>query len=245
MSPMVPPTSPPSTTSPTDTPTLVPTVVPVPPPTTKPTIAPISPQPSRSPSAMPLVRPPVPPPRTTASPTKAPKSVPKTRAPVVNTPSPTQTTLCDPPLSIREWQSALFEIASSITPEAILLQRGTSQNQAFTWLIGEDAARVCPANRLDVVQRYVMATSYFSLGGDNWNVCSAAPTNGAPATPCPNGQRYLDRSNVCQWFNVTCDTDPNSIVGIILGTSIVPVCLLYHLCHCVLTLYPHCGTRWQ
>jgi hypothetical protein len=223
---MIPPTRPPSTAYPTGTPILVPS------PTTKPTIAPISTEPSRSPSSMPSILPPVPPPRTTAAPTKAPKSVPRTKVPVADTPSPTQTTLCNPPLSIREWQSALFEIASRITPENILLQRGTSQNQAFSWLIGEDAARVCPENRLDVVQRYVMATNYFSLGGDNWNVCSAAP-----ATPCPNGQRHLDRSNVCQWFNVTCDTDPNSIVRIILGTSIVPSdCCTTR--PCVLTLIP-------
>jgi hypothetical protein len=214
MSPMIPHTRPPSTASPTDTPTLVPTVLPSPSPTPKPT------------------------------PMKAPKSAPRTKAPFANTPSPTQTTLCNPPLSLREWQSALFEIASSITPEDILLQRGTSQNQAFTWLIGEDAARVCPANRLDVIQRYIMATNYFSLGGGNWNVCSAAPTEGAPATPCPNGQRHLDRSNVCQWFNVTCSTDPNSIVGIILGTSIVPS-VFGSTCPYVLTLQPHCGTRWQ
>lgn len=88
---------------------------------------------------------------------------------------------------------------------------GTSQNSAFRWLVDLDGAQVCPENEIDVIQRYVMAVLYYSLGGDSWTKCSAEPSSA-----CEAGERYLSPANACQWFNVTCADDGN-IVEVILG----------------------------
>jgi hypothetical protein len=110
----------------------------------------------------------------------------------------------------------MLAILNRITPEAQILTRGTSQNNAFVWLVSDDAAMVCPEDELDVIQRYVLAVNYYSLGGNRWDMCNArsSPT----VSPCPGGIRHLSKANVCAWFNVTCAADGANVVGVFLGT---------------------------
>lgn len=127
--------------------------------------------------------------------------------------SPTQTTFCNPPITLAVRQEQILSILSEISPESQILTVGTSQNDAFAWLINVDTAQVCPEDRLDVEQRYVMALNYFQLDGDNWNVCSAM--NSPTPSPClDNQQRHLSEANVCQWFNVSCDSDGENIISL-------------------------------
>jgi len=110
----------------------------------------------------------------------------------------------------------LLAIVNDITPEAVILTPGTSYNEAFNWLVNVDSAQVCPENELDVIQRYIMAANYFIFNGDGWEVCNAelAPT---PAPCISDDQRHLSGSNVCQWFNVTCDEAGENIIAIEFG----------------------------
>lgn len=109
----------------------------------------------------------------------------------------------------------LFALLNDITPGAVILIPGTSQNLAFSWLVNDDEAQVCPENELDVIQRYVMAVAYYSLGGNNWNICNA---QSSPAVAsCLVGKRHLSGATVCEWFNVTCADDAN-VNSVVLGT---------------------------
>jgi hypothetical protein len=105
---------------------------------------------------------------------------------------------------------------NDITPESVILTTGTSQNKAFNWLINIDELNLCPSRTIDIIQRYILAVTYFSLGGDDWYRCSA-PANTNDTTACVDQDRYLSKANVCDWFNVTCSIDGN-ITGLILGT---------------------------
>lgn len=129
--------------------------------------------------------------------------------------------VCDPLVTLAQRQVQLLSILNRVTPKALILTPGTSQNQAFVWLVKDDLAMVCPQNILDVIQRYVLAVSYFSLGGNHWDKCNAASS--MTVAPCVRGERYLSGANVCNWFSVTCVTNGVNVVGVDLGRSgVVP-----------------------
>jgi len=138
-------------------------------------------------------------------PTSSPTGMPTTA-------NPTQLLVCDPPITLIQRQELILAILNNVTPESIILTPGTSQNTAFDWLVDIDGAQACPENEIDVIQRYVLAVLYYSLGGDSWTVCSAMSSS-----TCEDDARYLSSTNVCQWFNVTCAADGGSVVNVILG----------------------------
>ena len=135
-----------------------------------------------------------------------------------NTPFPTADDVCDPPLSVVERIEALLEIVSQVSSLSDIEAPTTPQFEAFQWLSTVDD--VCPEDRLDVVQRYILAVLYFSTDGENWENCRADGTG-----PCPAAaNRYLSSSNVCQWFETECDVngeiesiglDDNSLSGVL------------------------------
>ena len=146
-------------------------------------------------------------------------------APVVVTMTPTNTTktlvpaiqlVCDPPITVAKREELILSILNGITPESEILTTGTSQNRAFNWLINTDKLKLCPDRNLDIIQRYVVAVTYFSLGGDDWFMCSAF-SNSSDIATCIDQERFLSEANVCEWFNITCSID-GSITGIIQGT---------------------------
>ena len=109
-----------------------------------------------------------------------------------------------------------LSILNDITPESVILTTGTSQNKAFNWLVNIDELKLCPNRNMDIIQRYILAVNYYSLGGDDWFMCTASYNTNDTAT-CIDQQRHLSKANVCDWFNVTCSIDGN-ITGIVLGT---------------------------
>jgi hypothetical protein len=124
--------------------------------------------------------------------------------------------VCNPPITEQQRQEQILNILVQVSPPSVIEMPGTSQNDAFRWLIDEDPAQVCPEDELDVVQRYIMAVVYYSLGGDTWAECNAA-SSPTPA-PCSDAARYLSGANVCRWFGVTCNAASNTVIlGIILG----------------------------
>ena len=145
-------------------------------------------------------------------------------APVFKTAVPTTTKksivpvmqfVCDPPITIAKREELILSILNDVTPESEILTTGTSQNKAFDWVVNYDELKLCPNDIIDITQRYILAVTYYSLGGNNWFMCSAF-TNSSATTPCIDDEHHLTKANVCDWFNVTCSVDGN-ITGIVLG----------------------------
>jgi len=203
-SPTIDPTLQPTTFSPTTAPPITnePSTVQ---PTPAPVVQPITAQPTDEPTLEPTFEP-------TGQPMEA--QIFPTNNPTL---APTRTMVCNPPITLAQRQEEILAILNGVTPESVILTPGTSENDAFVWLLDEDSAQVCPEDELDVIQRYVMAVNYFSLGGDNWDMCNAL-SSPSPAPCIADQQRYLSEANVCRWFNVTCDSDDENIVAIALGT---------------------------
>ena len=148
-----------------------------------------------------------------------------TSTPIVMTVAPTNTTrtlvpvvqfLCDPPTTIAKREELILSMLNDVTPESVILTTGTSQNKAFNWLANIDELNLCPNRSMDIVQRYILAVVYYSLGGDNWFTCNASFKSNSTTT-CIEQERYLSKANVCDWYSVTCSIDGN-ITGIFLGT---------------------------
>jgi hypothetical protein len=81
------------------------------------------------------------------------------------------------------------------------------QGRATTWLIEEDSLLLCPDD-LDILQRWSLAVTYFSTGGDAWFQCSANPlavdSCGAVA-PFLNAARFLSGASECNWASISCE----------------------------------------
>lgn len=201
-SPSTPPSASPSTdpvVAESKSPSTLPTELPVVAISNSPSMSPTLPfHPTASPIPLETLNP-------TLSPFAAPTLIPTT--------VPTEVKVCNPPITASERQKRILDQLDSVSNQTSILTPGTSQNDAFNWLLNTDPAQVCPENEVDVIQRYVMAVTYYSLGGDNWEKCSASTSS-----LCEGSVRYLSGNGVCEWYNVTCLGD--SIAGIVLGTSL-------------------------
>jgi hypothetical protein len=192
-------------TPPSASPSIVPNVMETMSPSIPTTEIGISYSPSVSPTRpVQLTTPPVP--LETLNPTLSPSVAPT----LTPTTLPTEVKVCNPPITASERQKRILDQLVSVSNQTSLLTPGTNQNDAYNWLLNTDPAQVCPENGVDVIQRYVMAVTYFSLGGENWEKCSAS-TNSL----CEGSVRYLSGNGVCEWYNVTCLEE--RITGIVLG----------------------------
>jgi Leucine-rich repeat (LRR) protein len=79
---------------------------------------------------------------------------------------------------------------------------------ALEWLINNDAMRLCPSDH-NLIQRFVVATFYFSTGGDDWNECgrndSGKKRNDNGASKCEDGGKWLSSIPECLWRGIGCD----------------------------------------
>eukprot|EP00934_Nitzschia_sp_Nitz4_P006382 Nitzschia sp. Nitz4//NODE_159_length_47236_cov_74.723851//5205//7823//NITZ4_additional_000003-RA//-1//CDS//3329531728//6372//frame0 len=172
----------------TDSPSVTPLKVVTPLPSVSPTDAPTS-VPSTRPSRSPIA------PGSTYSPTVSPSAVPTMSPTVVTTPSPTD----DPFGSIQEMLSSTFpDSASDLNDPA------APQYQALDWLANDEyTLALLDLNRVRgrsleelnsrVSQRWVLATIYYSTGGESaWK----------------NTGRWLTSTNECDWaFVSSCDNN--------------------------------------
>ena len=141
------------------------------PPNQMPTTSPVTPSPNQMPTMSP-VAPETPPPTLvpTPVPTSSPTSYP-TASPAEGSPRPTG--------------SSLFNFLVGLSFDGgDALRNGTSaQHKAFTWLSADQKIESYTSNV--IVQRYVMATFYYSTNGDRWVM----------------NDRWLDGGDECQWFD--------------------------------------------
>jgi len=76
----------------------------------------------------------------------------------------------------------------------LILDEGTSQHKALTWILDEDGMNLTHTSR-NLVQRYILMVFYYSLSGDNWG----------------NKNGYGTDGHECDWFGVTCTTQSNKM----------------------------------
>lgn len=101
-------------------------------------------------------------------------------------PTPTALSFCD---TFNGTRKEAFETALvQITEGPILNNPATPQGAAFRWLMDDDPLQADPCEYLTVIQRYVLATLYFSTFGDAW----ATKTD------------WLTNTTECDWYGITC-----------------------------------------
>ena len=114
----------------------------------------------------------------------------------------------------------MFTLLSSVSEPEDIVDRSSTQNRAFNWLIFDDPAQVCPDEILNVTQRYVLALLYYSTNGNDWSACNSADANVvAPCGDAGGRTRFLDEANVCLWFLNDCNGD--TLTSIRLGTKLI------------------------
>jgi hypothetical protein len=86
-----------------------------------------------------------------------------------------------------------------------LLDPQSPQFQAMQWILNDDPLQLLASDKPQILQRYVLATLYFSTNGDTrWDSCG--PPSGT--TPCGNVvQRFLSGAPGCMWLGVNCDVN--------------------------------------
>ena len=83
------------------------------------------------------------------------------------------------------------------------------QYKAALWTADEDMFDAGDPSGTRMINRYALATIYFSLHGDDWFRC------GRGSTSCGDAE-WLSNSNECTWMDVEC-TDDNTITELFFG----------------------------
>jgi Leucine-rich repeat (LRR) protein len=159
---------------PSDIPTFSPSKNPTKMPTGFPTLSPsklISRAPTDSPSRKPSTTP-------TMPPTKRPSFVPSSPSPTKNPTMTPTNKIAIPNLSLLN-----FLIANSFDKGISLRDESSAQHKAFMWLSSNFKLETYDGRRK--LQRYAMATLYYSTDGDLWSM----------------NDRWLTDTNECSWFS--------------------------------------------
>jgi hypothetical protein len=94
----------------------------------------------------------------------------------------------------------IFAVIESVSGDPQLLrQPDTPQAKAINWLIGEDGLVRCP-DHPKLIQRWALATMYYSTNGDGWFQCS----NDEGAI---GDSRFLAPLDECLWAGIVCSID--------------------------------------
>jgi hypothetical protein len=123
-------------------------------------------------------------------------------------------------LSIHSRSQAILTLIGSLVsnPELTLVTQVGPQYQAFVWLVHFDDAILCPPSSKDnermvqrILQRYTLASLYFSMNGNEWTNCPSSRKFFDDSTRtvgvCDNAVRFLDESHECNWYGITCAGD--------------------------------------
>lgn len=75
-----------------------------------------------------------------------------------------------------------------------MLDASSAQGQAFQWIVADSSTSPCDS--LAVSQRFALATLYYSTNGDEWAF----------------NENWLSNEPVCEWFEVICFDDEETIL---------------------------------
>jgi len=139
------------------------------------------------------------------------------KAPVVPTASPT------PCIGTPD---DLLKILSQVSTLVSLETPNTPQNKAYLWLLSDPL--YC-YNDPKIIQRYIMALTYFSTGGEGWTNCGQnATTSACDTNKCKQTgtDRWLSDSSECDWCGANCNVTNHCITAIDLDsinqTGVIP-----------------------
>jgi len=120
----------------------------------------------------------------------------------------------------------LLKILSQVSTRASLLAPNTPQHKAYVWLSND---RVYCYNDPKIIQRYIMALTYFSTGGEGWTNCGQnATTSACDTSECKQTGRFrwLSDSSECDWCGANCNVTNQCITAIDLDsinqTGVIP-----------------------
>jgi len=120
-----------------------------------------------------------------------------------STEEPTNNDLEDPEETKQE---KLVKIFNSITDENQLLEDGSPQNMALSWLVGDDTFQKITTTDADCLERYIAVVLYFSTEGKYWN----------------DDLNFVQNTSVCEWrkedVGVECNLD-GEIISIIAANN--------------------------
>mmetsp|Transcript_21265 Transcript_21265/g.52679 ORF Transcript_21265/g.52679 Transcript_21265/m.52679 type:complete len:357 (+) Transcript_21265:132-1202(+) len=92
----------------------------------------------------------------------------------------------------------------TVSDASALTNPYTSQFKAREWVDKNDPAIICSMNKKRIDQRYRLALLYYELGGSSWTRCKAEDdVDDSTEEECP-GNRFLDKSNECEWYGMIC-----------------------------------------
>jgi hypothetical protein len=98
-----------------------------------------------------------------------------------------------------------FIISSGISVPSVLGDASSSQNEALRWMSNDVLSMkyLDERNSPALLQRYTMATLYFSTKGDGWNQCGRVNIQ----SHCLDGSQslWLSSETECNWAGVTCN----------------------------------------
>ena len=181
-----------------------------------------TPSPTESPSFSPTTIPTMTP---SLSPSKRPSQNPTNMPTNLPTPSPTAAALpCGLSEAARKTQIIKILNVQSVNPNS-------PQDLASNWIIDNDDLYLCPDNEKAIMQRYVAAVLYFSVGGGTWNQCNAPRDLDNPASieraneECrirtstfpdltSGSNAWLTPSNECEWGGLACLPDGSTIAEV-------------------------------
>jgi hypothetical protein len=115
----------------------------------------------------------------------------------------------------------LLDILSKVSTRADLLRTGSPQNDAYNWLLKDKL--YCYSDP-KIIQRYIMALTFFSTDGDKWKncgedgPCDPAICKDKGRKPRLGTNRWLSNGTECEWCGAACNTTNKCITDIDLGT---------------------------
>lgn len=140
---------------------------------------------------------------TTPSPTETPSQSPSAVLPTAPTIAPTTT-------SFGKFLTTLESHYDGTGQpfDAIFSDPTSPQYQAAKWAI--DSAPTVGINESDdrMINRFALATFYFSTNGDEWVNCGRRSTN------CDVSEEWLTGTNECNWYAIECNDDGSQITKI-------------------------------
>jgi hypothetical protein len=118
----------------------------------------------------------------------------------------------------------LLKILSQVSTSESLTTNGTPQNKAYNWLL-KDTFYCYTDPGCKLIQRYIMALTYFSTDGEKWTNC--AQSGVCNPTICRDGgnkprlgiNSWLSHNiSECQWCGAACNPTNLCMTDIDLGT---------------------------
>jgi hypothetical protein len=102
------------------------------------------------------------------------------------------------------------QVSESMGRNVDTLRNETSpQARSLAWLLNERQGGTCPGKK--VIQRWTLATFYYSTHGEAWLQCRSPHDNATDQcgleSPFVGKDRFLSEVNECVWAGITCDMD--------------------------------------